>query len=614
MSTRPLTDLPDPWASTEPAALRSGPPPALVLAAALVVGAAGPVGRLVQQGFHGRALVLALMAAGWLALVRHRPSGLLGLVVLVGVAAAAPLATWATIGRAPVLVAFGGVLVAYAALVEWSPMPGWPERVTPVAGLAVLPTAASQVIWFRTGSVATVALLLVVAMVTVEAYHRFSLPLARADAAFARGLVLAASALGGLVLFLTVALVLYLPGLVGRAVELVRRRRARPTYWAPRSADAHEIVRDSRRPFASTEPRVRVARHLTGLVVVAALVITAGVLVTERREAERERDELARADVFERGRQVRFSELAAFAGVDFADELKSEQDTFSNEYLRPSEAGGYDAADFEGRFTNVSDGARRTLAPTPCPECPSATVWLSGGSAAFGLGQRDEHTVASELVRLAAEDGIALTVINIGVPGYTIHQEAQKIEARLARTDRPPDLILFFNGYNDVVGTVMDSTVNGIRPDEPTVMDVDVIRRFTGEGLDPWSVGPPEQIGRLAAEKYERVRSRVGALIENSGIDALYAFQPDALASSEQYAQVEQIYEVGDRVRAHFDGSLETASRNLSPPVIGLRHLFDEAPPVFADLVHTNEEGARRVAGALYPSIAASLVTGPPSD
>ena len=92
-------------------------------------------------------------------------------------------------------------------------------------------------------------------------------------------------------------------------------------------------------------------------------------------------------------------------------------------------------------------------------------------------------------------------------------------------------------------------------------------------------------------------------------------FQPDAFASDRQYAAVQSIYAAEDSQRSYVDAALEVASTQLRPGGLDLRHLFDDHPaPVFADLVHTNEEGARLVAEQMYPAIRAELgLAEPPS-
>ena len=120
---------------------------------------------------------------------------------------------------------------------------------------------------------------------------------------------------------------------------------------------------------------------------------------------------------------VVFSELPSYLGVFFADELQAEQRSFANN-LVPDQVTITAAPDLDGRFTSVVDGVRSSQ-KFRC-ECPSPTLWRLGGSVAFGLRQRDDETIASELSRLAAVDGISLDVTNLAVPGWTITKNASR--------------------------------------------------------------------------------------------------------------------------------------------------------------------------------------------
>ena len=200
---------------------------------AWLLGAAGATALLVQQGFTGRALAIAALAAAWEVLLRHRPRrpALAWGIVVLGLVLV-PLATWSVIGRAPALVAMVGVLVADAALVDWSPTPRWPVRSVHVAAFAVLPVAAAQFNWYRSERVVVALALLVLGLLVVEAYHRFPDALARADGWFLHALVLVGTWIGAVVLFVVVAVLLYLPGVIGRGRDAVRRRRVE-SYWLP---------------------------------------------------------------------------------------------------------------------------------------------------------------------------------------------------------------------------------------------------------------------------------------------------------------------------------------------------------------------------------------------
>ena len=77
------------------------------------------------------------------------------------------------------------------------------------------------------------------------------------------------------------------------------------------------------------------------------------------------------------------------------------------------------------------------------------SVWFFGGSALFGDGQRDDHTIPSEFARLAEADGIPVEVRNYGRPGVAMWQELQLFEQTVAAGQKP-DLVVFYDGFNDL--------------------------------------------------------------------------------------------------------------------------------------------------------------------
>lgn len=107
--------------------------------------------------------------------------------------------------------------------------------------------------------------------------------------------------------------------------------------------------------------------------------------------------------------------------------------------------------DADGDLISSRDGVRSTDVTTIAGD--PVRVWLLGGAGAWGEGQRDDHTVASELVRLAAADDVALEVVNLGQLGHTTWQTALLFEQELAV--RPaPDLAVFYGGVEDALAQV----------------------------------------------------------------------------------------------------------------------------------------------------------------
>ena len=78
----------------------------------------------------------------------------------------------------------------------------------------------------------------------------------------------------------------------------------------------------------------------------------------------------------------------------------------------------------------------------------------------YGFGQRDQHTIPSELVRLAAADGVALEAHNFGTPAY-VNWQGVELFARLLTEREAPDLVVFYDGYNDLSMQFVDGPLHG---------------------------------------------------------------------------------------------------------------------------------------------------------
>lgn len=134
----------------------------------------------------------------------------------------------------------------------------------------------------------------------------------------------------------------------------------------------------------------------------------------------------------------------AFSDAPWAAELLAEQATLPgvrDTYL------GYRLDALSRKYTNVVDGARVSYEQPG--DAKKLTVWFFGGSAMFGDGQRDEHTIPSEFARLAESEGIPVEVRNYGRPGIAMWQELELYE-QLVGSGEQPDVVVFYDGFNDL--------------------------------------------------------------------------------------------------------------------------------------------------------------------
>jgi hypothetical protein len=144
-------------------------------------------------------------------------------------------------------------------------------------------------------------------------------------------------------------------------------------------------------------------------------------------------------------------------------------DYFSAEFLTeamasvrlsvPDGAGYALPSDVESRFFNVAEGRRRT---TDQPSAPDNRVLLFGASTVFGQEVPDAMTLASCLQRrLNVRPGPRRLVENYGTPAMIAEQQTERLE----RTPlHPGDVVLFYDGVNDVFYPIYNGAVRGWRP------------------------------------------------------------------------------------------------------------------------------------------------------
>jgi lysophospholipase L1-like esterase len=326
---------------------------------------------------------------------------------------------------------------------------------------------------------------------------------------------------------------------------------------------------------------------------------------------------------------------------------------------------GYRPGDKSSTYTNLVDGVRRSYQSTAPGK--RVSVWFFGASALFGDGQRDDHTIPSEFARLAEADGIALEVRNYGRPGTAIWQELQLFE-QLVASGQKPDLVVFYDGFNDLAwqmnlvlsaeptnvydrsrgqatnagANALDATVqasgktSGSSSDGTSLGDVadaywdqsashhvyDALHElFVGSdepavqfaaGVDQsLPARTPEQIAQAARNAISiqtRAIRLATAVSDSVGAEASFFYQPTVF--TKQLLPEERKYLTLEAYEPSRWEPATTQARALlkRTPYVDLGGALDSAAtPVFWDFVHTNEEGARLVAAALYSHLLPDL-------
>ena len=276
----------------------------------------------------------------------------------------------------------------------------------------------------------------------------------------------------------------------------------------------------------------------------------------------------------------------------------------------------YRHRDFSSRYINRIDGTRKTWAPTPCT-CTRLRVWVYGGSTTFGLHQRDDHTIWSELARVAADSGMALDISNRGDMGQLHWQEAERFRFDLL-AEEPPDLVIFYDGANDtwasnaaVVGpdgevtNPIDPTLDNLWAD-PELFPKDPPDPVTGGRLLPIEGRTLSQTAkaRLTIDRYDRSRALSRSAARAANTPVRYVWQPTRY--SRDVVLTEPHSDAGGELYPRMADQLQASF--LPDDVINLTNALDgDTEPLFTDDIHHNERGSRLIAVALFDELEATL-------
>ena len=299
----------------------------------------------------------------------------------------------------------------------------------------------------------------------------------------------------------------------------------------------------------------------------------------------------------------------------------------------------YRPADFRSPYLNITGWLRRTYRPAG-DQADMPKVWMFGGSTTWGEGQRDEHTIPSEVARLADRDGLPIVMDNYGERGWTHFQEMILYEQELGLHEAP-DFSVFYDGANEITS---QSLINAAVPTHPLAYAY--AQKLFGTTIATRFAQQPQ-----ADSTFDTLYH---AYSEHSAVHKLVAwFRPasagatparpaqdadgaptdeftggqdiDADGSVTNYQTTAQdgtdagkVYENGKRLtmalsaRYHVRSFLfwqpvgsnrpseQNARRLLTKPTIDIADTLEDHPEVFIDGGHTNEEGARLVAVEIW--------------
>lgn len=270
--------------------------------------------------------------------------------------------------------------------------------------------------------------------------------------------------------------------------------------------------------------------------------------------------------------------------------------------------------DFRSEFVNQVDDARATWSPPAC-ECERKTVWWYGGSAAWGFYQKDDDTIPSQLAKLAWSEGVALDIVNVALPGFSLSQEVQQFAQMSA--DGTADLAIFYDGANELYlqvnrnnqgrgtdespASYAESTLNSVI--SFAAVPSQMRSRSVGTTLESSGAAEPvsaaADVSRYALSRYRRELSIANWISDASGIPMMAVWQP-TLSTAPDVAIDE--WDPLSPPSAVWHRELVQAARSELPrEVVDLSDVFNGADrPIFPDWAHTNADGAKVVARELW--------------
>ena len=116
-------------------------------------------------------------------------------------------------------------------------------------------------------------------------------------------------------------------------------------------------------------------------------------------------------------------------------------------------------APYQGETITIDeDGLRRTTHS----ECTAQnyTIWAFGGSTMWGQGSPDWLTIPSLLAEKYEKSGKSVCVKNYGTNAWVNTQEVIKLMLELKHAPRKPDLVIFYDGFNDTYSLYQSGMVD----------------------------------------------------------------------------------------------------------------------------------------------------------
>lgn len=271
-------------------------------------------------------------------------------------------------------------------------------------------------------------------------------------------------------------------------------------------------------------------------------------------------------------------------------------------------------ADSNGRYVTEKDRVRLSYTPAGAEDDPDALdVWFFGSSALYGLGQRNDHTISSEVARLAEQDGLILRVQNFGVPAYQAWQDALLFGQMLTERDAP-DLAVTYQGFNDMMWSLPAGSptevIAGFSPDVKRALresGAQIAGTTEADDPVPHTTGTsPQNAIDVFGRSARFTRDIAGA----EGVPLAQFLQP-SIWTRDLPVDDASLANVGADREWHDSFAIGWNQARAGMAVDGVVDLGDSLDTfnelIYQDLVHINERGTYIVARAMYEQLRPEL-------
>ncbi len=271
----------------------------------------------------------------------------------------------------------------------------------------------------------------------------------------------------------------------------------------------------------------------------------------------------------------------------------------------------YDVEPFQGKYITLKESSVGIIRETtnPCATKDSKKIWFFGGSTAFGYLNRDNGTIASLLSKKLCEQGFSANITNYGTHGYQNTQELIKF-LLLLKKEPKPDLIIFYDGFNDIYSVFQSGEVDLPQNLENRYLEFNsrdkfniihplIKKSYTIKFLQKYIIKPkqkpitfnPEEKSIEIVNNYIKNVKIINAITSEYEITVLFIWQPTLFDRKQFYGQEHYINQTSNQRLRELTLLTSEKIKQYNKTILVLSDLFDENYPfmVYNDFIHTSE-------------------------